>query len=93
MRTTDKNGSGKVQAPLSVRISLEVDKWLEQRAEARVRSKADVVREIIEDSRAREREAHLLSAFNEAAMDLTPGDRRERDLIAGSFVQAEEGKR
>ena len=36
---------------ISVRISLEVDKWLEQRAEARVRSKADVVREIIEDSR------------------------------------------
>ena len=77
---------------ISVRISLEVDKWLEQRAEARMRSKADVVRELIEDSRAREREAHLLNVFNDAALDLTPLDRRERDLIAGSLVQPEEDR-
>jgi len=75
---------------ICVRISREVDGWLDRRAKESMNTKADVVRTLIEDSMAQERENQLLDTFNEAAKDLTPLDRQELDLVAGSFIGAEE---
>ena len=74
---------------ISVRIPFELDRWLEKRAKQGTHTKADVVRTLIEDSMAKELEEQLLETFNEAALGLTPADRQERELIAGSFIGAE----
>ena len=75
---------------ISVRISREINEWLDRRAKEGMETKAEVVRTLIEDSMAREGENELLDVFNEAAEDLTALDRQERDLVAGSFIGAEE---
>ena len=75
---------------ISVRISRKIDEWLERQANEGKHTKADVVRTLIEDSMAKERESKLLDIFDEAAKDLTPLDREERDLVAGSFIGTEE---
>ena len=74
---------------ISVRIPFELNRWLEKRANQSMHTKADVVRTLIEESMASEAEEVLLSTFNDAARDLTPADRQERDLVAGSFIGAE----
>jgi len=74
---------------ISVRIPIELDRWLEKRAKQSMHCKADVVRTLIEDSMAKELEEQLLETFNEAARDLTTADQQERDLIAGSFIGTE----
>jgi hypothetical protein len=75
---------------ISVRITRELDGWLANRAVQIMKSKADVVRTLMEEAMAKEREEELLGIFNEAARDLTSADRRDRELVAGSFSGAEE---
>jgi predicted DNA-binding protein len=75
---------------ISVRITRELDEWLANRAVQIMKTKADVVRTLMEEAMAKEREEELLGIFKEAARDLTSADRRDRDLVAGSFIGAEE---
>ena len=80
---------GQKARQISVRIPIELDSWLERRAKQGKENKANVVRALVEDAMAKEREERLLATFNEAARDLTSVDRDERELITGSFVGSE----
>ena len=74
---------------ISVRVLRETDVWLEERAGGPAK-KADFVRRLIEEEMARDREETLLEVFNQAAAELTDGDRAERDALLGAFAANEE---
>ena len=75
-------------AQVSVRIPSHVDEWLRRRA-GRHRTKADVVRELIEAEMAREEIERRREMFDAAARQLTAEDREDRDLVLGSFPDRE----
>ena len=75
-------------AQVSVRISSRMEAWLAQKA-GRGRSKADVIRSMIEDEMDRESSARLTEMFDAAAAELTEEDRDDRDLITGAFADRE----
>lgn len=70
---------------ISIRIASEVDDWLTARAGGN-QNKAEFIRRLLERERAREREQRLLAMFNEAAAELTPEDREERESLLGGFA-------
>lgn len=72
-------------AQVSVRIPASVDEWLRRRA-GKNRTKADVVRGLIEAEIAREEAARIQEMFDEAGAELTAEDREDRDLILGAFA-------
>ncbi len=69
---------------ITIRISVTADQWLERVAGSK-RSKATVVRDLIEREMQLAREEELLATFNRAARDLTSADRKDRDLVLGAF--------
>ncbi|MFN2420026.1 MAG: hypothetical protein ABR527_01395 [Gemmatimonadota bacterium] len=73
---------------MSVRIPASLNEWLRKRA-GKNRTKADVVRDLIEAEIAREEAARLRMMFDEAANDLTAEDQEDRDLILGAFADQE----
>jgi hypothetical protein len=73
------------ESQISVRIARETDAWLELRAGSR-RNKAGFIRRLIEQERAREREAELLMMFNHAAEEVTEDDLAERETLIGGFA-------
>ncbi len=84
MRTVRESQLAK-DAQVSVRISGRMDEWLAWKA-GKERSKAEVVRSLIEDEMAREAAARRTDMFDAAAADLTDEDREDRDLVTGAFV-------
>jgi hypothetical protein len=75
-------------AQVSVRISSRMESWLAGKA-GRKRSKADVIRSMIEAEMDREARARLTEMFDAAASDLTDQDRDDRELATGAFVDGE----
>jgi hypothetical protein len=75
-------------AQVSVRISSRMEAWLAGKA-GRKRSKADVIRSMIEGEMDREARARLTEMFDAAASDLTDQDRDDRELATGAFVDGE----
>ena len=73
------------ESQISVRIARETDTWLERRAGGR-RNKAGFIRRLIEQERAREREAELLQMFNDAAEEITEDDLAERETLIAGFA-------
>ena len=73
------------ESQISVRIARETDTWLERRAGGR-RNKAGFIRRLIEQERAREREADLLEMFNDAAEEITEDDLAEREALIAGFA-------
>lgn len=65
---------------VSIRIPAAVQEWLDRRA-GEDRSRADVVRELIEEEMAREEAVRLTEMFNAAARELTPEDREDRERL------------
>ncbi len=65
-----------------------MEAWLARRA-GKERSKADVVRSLIEEEMAREASARLTEMFDAAASELTEQDRKDRELATGAFADAE----
>ncbi len=72
-------------AQVSVRISGEVNSWLEQKS-GTCASKAAFIRRLVENEMAREREEEELAMFNEAAADLSEEDLLERESLLGGFA-------
>ena len=70
---------------ISVRIPAELDAWLQDKA-PNGRGKADFVRRLIEQARAREAQRELRSMFDTAAACITAEDRNEREQLAGAFA-------
>lgn len=87
MRTVRESQLAK-DAQVSLRISGRMEAWLARRA-GKDRSKADVVRSLIEQEMAREAAARLTEMFDAAAADLTDEDRDDRDLVTGAFADRE----
>lgn len=87
MRTVRESELAK-DAQVSVRISNRMEAWLARRA-GKERSKADVVRSLIEEEMAREASARLTEMFDAAASELTEEDRKDRELATGAFADAE----
>ena len=75
-------------AQVSVRISNRMEAWLARKA-GKERSKADVVRSLIEEEMAREASARLTEMFDAAASELNEQDRKDRELATGAFADAE----
>lgn len=75
-------------AQVSIRLPRPMDQWLRRRA-GKERTKADVVRELIEAEIAREDAARLKEMFDEAAAELSAEDREDRELILGAFADQE----
>lgn len=75
-------------AQVSVRISSRMEAWLGRKA-GRKRSKADVIRSMIEAEMDREEKALLTEMFEVAASDLTDQDREDRELATGAFADEE----
>jgi hypothetical protein len=75
-------------AQVSVRISSRMEAWLAQKA-GRDRSKADVIRSMIEEEMDRESSARLTQMFDAAASELTEKDRDDRELVTGAFADGE----
>ena len=73
---------------ISVRIPREIDEWLELRAGGKGH-KADLVRRLIEDAMAADRELELQAAFDRAAADVDAEEQRERELVSGAFADAD----
>ncbi|MGH7556420.1 MAG: hypothetical protein ACREMD_01300 [Gemmatimonadota bacterium] len=73
---------------VSLRISSRMEAWLARKA-GRERSKADVVRSLIEEEMAREEAARMTDMFDAAAAELTDEDRDDRDLVTGAFADRE----
>ncbi|MGH7572921.1 MAG: hypothetical protein ACREMK_13920 [Gemmatimonadota bacterium] len=73
---------------VSLRISSRMEAWLARKA-GRERSKADVVRSLIEEEMAREEAARMTDMFDAAAAELTAEDRDDRDLVTGAFADRE----
>lgn len=67
---------------VSVQVPRPVVEWLEARAAGADRSKADVVRELIEQEMAREGVLWPAPEPSAAADDLTAEDREDRRLLA-----------
>lgn len=67
-------------AQVSIRIPAAIQEWLDRRA-GEDRSRADVVRELIEEEMAREEAVRLTEMFNAAAQELTPEDREDRERL------------
>ena len=61
-----------------------MDVWLERRART-TGSKADVVRDLIEQQMAREEEDQLRAMFDTAAAELTEEEREDRDHLLEAF--------
>lgn len=87
MRTVRESQLAK-DTQVSVRISGRMEEWLARKA-GEQRSKADVVRSLIEDEMAREAAARLTKMFDAAAADLTDEDREDRDRVTGAFADRE----
>ena len=87
MRTVRESQLAK-DAQVSVRISNRMEAWLARRA-GKERSKADVVRSLIEEEMSREASARLTEMFDAAASELTEQDRKDRELATGAFADAE----
>ncbi len=87
MRTVRESQLAK-DAQVSVRISGRMDEWLAWKA-GKERSKAEVVRSLIEDEMAREAAARRTDMFDAAAADLTDEDREDRDLVTDAFADQE----
>lgn len=75
-------------AQVSVRIPASVNEWLRRRA-GKHRTKAEVVRELIEAEMALEEADRIREMFDAAATELTAEDREDRDLILGAFSDRE----
>lgn len=75
-------------AQISVRLPAVLAEWLDRRA-GEERSKADVVRDLIEREISREEAAKLTAMFDAAAEELTDEDREDRDLVLGAFSDTE----
>ncbi|MGH7563649.1 MAG: hypothetical protein ACREK5_04405 [Gemmatimonadota bacterium] len=73
---------------VSLRISSRMEAWLARKA-GRERSKAEVVRSLIEEEMAREEAARMTDMFDAAAAELTDEDRDDRDLVTGAFADRE----
>jgi hypothetical protein len=73
---------------ISVRVHRETDSWLEKRAGGR-QNKAEFIRQLIEQERAREKEKELLEMFNAAAAEITEQDHEERESLLGGFDDRE----
>jgi len=73
---------------ISIRIRSETDAWLERRAGGS-KNKAGFLRGLIEREMAREKEAELLTMFNDAAAELTDEDLEERESLLGGFAAGE----
>lgn len=73
---------------ISVRLGSEADAWLERRAGGR-QNKAELIRQLIENEMARERERELLAMFNAAAAEVSEEERDERDQLLGAFAATE----
>jgi len=69
---------------ISVRISARSDEWLERRA-GNKRTKASVVRELIEGEMNRAQEKQMVAMFNEAAREGAAAERGEREGLLGAF--------
>ena len=69
---------------ISVRVSSETDAWLARRAGSS-QNKSELIRQLIERERHREREENLLHMFNEAAAHLGKGDFEERESLLGGL--------
>lgn len=76
---------GVKERQISVRVSEELDRWLQEQAGGG-RKKAAFIRELVERERAAQREAELLQMFNEAAAELTEADRAERERLVDAFA-------
>ena len=87
MRTVRESQLAK-DTQVSVRISGRMEEWLARKA-GEQRSKADVVRSLIEDEMAREAAARLTRMFDAAAADLADEDREDRDRVTGAFGDRE----
>lgn len=73
---------------ISVRVHKETDSWLEKKAGGR-QNKAEFIRQLIEQEKAREKEHELLEMFNAAAAEITEQDREERESLLGGFAGQE----
>lgn len=76
-------------AQVSVRIPMTILEWLDRRA-GTARSRADIVRELLEEEMRREDAARLTEMFDAAAADLTPEEREDRDRLLGALSRDEE---
>jgi hypothetical protein len=75
-------------AQVSIRISGRMEAWLARTA-GRKRSKADVIRSMIEAEMDREARARLTEMFDAAAAEMTEEDRGDRELATGAFADDE----
>ena len=75
-------------AQVSIRISGRMEAWLARKA-GRKRSKADVIRSMIEAEMDREASALLTEMFDAAAAELNEQDRQDRELASGAFADEE----
>lgn len=76
-------------AQVSVRIPATILEWLDRRAGA-ARSRADIVRELLEEEMRREDAARLTAMFDAAGADLTPEEREDRDRLLGALSRDDE---
>ncbi|MFN2383458.1 MAG: hypothetical protein ABR559_04245 [Gemmatimonadota bacterium] len=76
-------------AQVSIRIPEVVLQWLDRRAGS-ARSRADIVRELLEEEMRREDAARLTEMFDAAAADLTPEEREDRDRLLGALSREDE---
>jgi hypothetical protein len=74
---------------ISVRVSPEIDAWLEQRSGGGA-NKAGFIRRLINQEMAREREQELLDMFNAAAAERAEDDVEETEALLGAFAAAED---
>ena len=74
---------------ISVRITSEIDAWLEQQAGQRSK-KASFVRALIEKEMARVRHQQLLEMFNEAAAEVDDEELENREQLVSAFAGFEE---
>ena len=70
---------------ISVRIPSDTVAWLARRAGSS-QDKAELIRQLIEGERRREREEKLLDMFNEAAAHLVKADFEERESLLPGFA-------
>ena len=75
-------------AQVSIRIPAPMNAWLQRHA-GKQRTKADVVRRLIEAEIAREGAERLTEVFDAAARELTREDREDRELLLGGFSDRE----
>lgn len=76
-------------AQVSVRIPMTILEWLDRRAGS-ARSRADIVRQLLEEEMRREDAARLTEMFDAAASDLTREEREDRDRLLGALSRDDE---